>query len=119
MIDVVDGDTLVEIKTVSDKLSTDEGGLDNPKSQINDNLKMVSREVTLEVGGQPVQVKKLKYVFSTTKGGQANLELMTELLSSPAYEGKVSFDVYNPKGQKLTIRELADLNKPELAWLKP
>src|SRR5262249_48312500 len=106
-------------KTVNEKLPDDQGSLDNPKSQVNDNLKMVSKEVNLEAGGQTVTIKKLKYVFTTTKGAQKNLKMISDILSNSAYEKKVSFDVFNTKGQKMTISAIGDLSKPEFSWLQP
>ena len=65
-----------------------------------------------------MQLKKLKYVFTTTKGARANLETIQRVLATPAYEGKMSFDVFDPQGMRHTLNSIDDLGKPEMAWLK-
>jgi hypothetical protein len=121
-IDLLDAETAIESKTVNDKLPADEASLDTKRSgssQLLDYLRMVSAEVKITVKGQVVQIKKLKYVFTTTKGAVANLDTIKTVLGDAAYKGKVSFDVYDPKGLRYTVSSMSDLAKPELAWLKP
>jgi hypothetical protein len=121
-IDLLDAETAIESKTVNDKLSADEASLDTARSrssQLLDYLRMVSAEVKITVKGQVVQLKRLKYVFTTTKGAIANLDTIKTVLGDAAYKGKVSFDVYDSKGLRYTVSSLSDLAKPELAWLKP
>jgi len=120
-IDLGQGDAGVEVKTVNSALSADEASLDpkrRPTSQLLDNLRMLSSEVKLTVKGQVMQLKKLKYVFTTTKGARANLETIQRVLATPAYEGKMSFDVFDPQGMRHTLNSIDDLGKPEMAWLK-
>lgn len=120
-IDLLDGETAVESKAVNDKLSAGEASLDStrkPTSQLLDYLRMISAEVKLTVKGQIVQLKKLKYVFTTTTGAQKNLEIIKEVLNQPQFKGKVTFDVYDPTGVRMTIKDPSDLAKPEFAWLK-
>ncbi len=120
-LDLLDQETAIESKTVNDKLSADEASLDanrKPTSQLLDYLRMVSSEIKLTVKGQIVQLKKLKYVFTTTTGAQKNLDTIKAVLGLPEYKGKVSFDVYDPTGVRLTISDLSDLAKPEFAWLR-
>lgn len=119
-IDLRQGETGVEVKTVNDKLSLDEASLDasrQPTSQLLDNLRMVVSEVKLTAKGQIVQLKGLKYVFTTTKGAIANLDTIKTVLGNPRYEGKITFDVFDPKGTRHTVSSLGDLGRQQ-AWLK-
>ncbi len=120
-IDLRQGETGIEVKTVNDRLPLEERSLDasrRPTSQLLDNLRMVASEVKLAVKGQVVQLKKLKYVFTTTKGAVANLDTIKEVLGNPRFEGKITFDVFDAKGTRHTISSLDDLGTPQLAWLK-
>lgn len=120
-IDLLDNETAIEVKTVNDKLPASEASLDpgrKPASQLLDYLRMISSEVRITVKGQGVPLKKLKYVFTTAKGAISNLDTIRNVLKDPAFKGKVTFDVYSPDGIRYTLTSLADLAKPELAWLK-
>jgi hypothetical protein len=119
-IDLLNEEEAIEVKSGDKKLPADEVNLDSnrkPTSQLLDYLRMIGSEVKITVKGQIVQLKKLRYSFSSTKGAIANLDTIKAVLGMPEFEGKVAFEVVDPTGIRRTLRSLDDLGQPELAWL--
>ncbi|HEX2571372.1 MAG TPA: DUF4157 domain-containing protein [Polyangia bacterium] len=109
VIDLVDGTTMNEVKTVSDKLSQRE------EAQFKDYMKMLDAQITVTVDGKPRQLKRLKYVFTTAEGAKANVKFIRDALELG--EGRVSIEVFDPQGHRHVLRGTADLEAPPLSWL--
>jgi hypothetical protein len=106
VIDLLEGDTIHELKRVAGEMSKAE------KAQFADNMLMVSKKLPL--GGQPV--RRVLYTLPIPEGVQANARWMAEELA--IHPGVLSFEVFNATGDRRVITAAAELARPELwTWL--
>jgi hypothetical protein len=97
--DIIDGNTLYEVKHIK-------GALDNKGlEQFADNMKLIADEGTTIpfIDGSSVHVKKCVYAFLDPDGVKANAKWMKKQLENPDFEEKLSFEIFNPKGERIVV----------------
>ncbi|HAZ45533.1 MAG TPA: hypothetical protein DDW76_27775 [Cyanobacteria bacterium UBA11369] len=109
-VDRVEGDTIVEIKTISGKLAT--GGKDSRSEidQFKDNIELATKRYTItKKDGTQQQITKVRYVFTLPDGVKANREWMIAQIQN--YEDIVSFEIFNKIGERKTIENISDIQQ--------
>jgi len=110
VIDMVDGNTAVEIKDIVDKV--------NPE-QLGAYLDMLEQQLSVGKNGkEPPKIKKVKYVFTNPEGAIANLKSFAKLLANPDRANRLSVEVFDWQGRRHLVTtkaealELLDLLTP-------
>ena len=102
LLDRVEGDTIVEVKTISGSLA--KGG-DNSRSEIeqfSDNIELARSEYEMPTSdGGKQQLNKVRYVFTLPQGAKANRVWMEDQIV--AYGELVTFEIFNSKGERKII----------------
>jgi len=91
--------TAVEVKSIKGKLSRDD------LAQLEDYKKMVKGEITVEVAGKPMKIKRAMYEFTEPAGVRANLATIEEKMLGQ----DVSVKVYNQSGHERILARKKDL----------
>lgn len=119
--DRVEGDTIVEVKTISGSLSSGgEKGRSEIK-QFDDNIALAKQGYTKTTSdGVKRQLRKVRYVFTLPKGVKANAKFMIEKLLDIETRNFVSFEIFNHQGERKIIKakNIKELREPDLSdWL--
>ncbi|MBA3461849.1 MAG: hypothetical protein H0T46_17950, partial [Deltaproteobacteria bacterium] len=101
----------IEVKTINHPLSPRE------QSQARDMVKMVLSKKLLKTSMGQISIDKVRYMFTTAEGARKNINFIREHLQEPALQGRFELDVFDARGNRQRITDIADLKKPELAWL--
>ena len=127
ILDRVEGDTIIEVKTISGSLAT---GGKNGRSEIDqfkDNIELIRNgyEMPTSDGGMQ-QLTQVRYVFILPKGVEANAKFMIKHLKNN--QDTLSFEIFNSRGERKIIGngDLEELNgtilledRPLADWLYP
>ncbi|NUQ75273.1 MAG: hypothetical protein HUU21_17115 [Polyangiaceae bacterium] len=106
ILDLVEGDTLHELKRVAGALG------DHDIEQFADFMLMIGKK--LDVNGTPL--KKALYTFPIPEGVKSNARWMAKQLDR--FKGTLTFEVFNAAGERRILKAASDLDKPEFwTWL--
>ena len=113
-IDLMDGNTLRELKNVA-------GALDpRARGQVLDMIKLLKQSIEVKAGDVRT-VDKIVVSFLNPAGIKANAAFMREVLNNPANKGKpIAFEIFNAVGQRMeiTAANVAFLGEPGLTkWV--
>lgn len=99
-IDLVRRDcTAIEVKSSKGPLSAD--GF----AQLADYQNMAATEITVQVAGQPVMIKRVMYEFTDPAGARANLTTINQGM----LQRRISVKIYNKSGHARILKDQADL----------
>lgn len=120
-VDRVEGDTIVEVKTISGTLAS--GGKDSRSEidQFKDNIELAENgyKMPKERGGEQ-QINNVRYVFTLPEGVQANAKFMLRELRDN--RENLSFEIFNEIGERkiITYENRKELQIKALTnWLYP
>ena len=106
ILDRVEGNTIVEVKTISGSLA--KGG-DNSRSEIeqfSDNIELARSEYEMPTSdGEKQQLNNVRYVFTLPEGVKANAEFMIRQLTNRQIKNFVSFEIFNEVGERKIINK--------------
>lgn len=91
--------TVVEVKSIKEKLSADD------LAQLADYQKMATAEITTQVAGKPMMLKRVMYEFTEPAGVLANLTT----INKDMLQRRISVKIYNKSGHERTLKDKADL----------
>jgi hypothetical protein len=106
-VDRVEGDTIVEIKTISGKLAS--GGKDSRSEldQFDDNIALARKGYKItKKDGSKQQITKVRYVFTLPEGVKANREWMIDQIQKN--RNIVSFEIFNNRGERKIIKNIGE-----------
>jgi hypothetical protein len=91
--------TAIEVKASKTKLSG------KALDQLADYQKMAATEITVQVAGQPVMIKRVMYEFTDPAGALANLTTINQSM----LQRRISVKIYNNSGHARILKDQADL----------